>query len=171
MAACARGSCVHFCCGGKGKPVDPAARPYANFLNHENFLTAVAQRRNLIFDGSGRDPLNICGRVISRMVAAGYRVHMVMVLCSHATCLERAASRQAKTGRETPLGFINMVFKSLQTAVPIYLRNHAKIAERLAVYVNETQPVLKYDLIASSGPNAVDDAIALSSGLLKLPEA
>jgi hypothetical protein len=39
--------------------VDPSVRPYANFVNHENFLAAVAQRRHLIFDGSGRDPLNV----------------------------------------------------------------------------------------------------------------
>ena len=90
------------CCGGKGKPVDPRVRPYANFLNHENFLTAVAQRRNLIFDGSGRDPLNICGRVISRLTAAGYRVHMVMVLCSYKRCLERAETRRAQTGQPPP---------------------------------------------------------------------
>ena len=27
---------VHFICGGKGQPVNPASRPLANFINHEN---------------------------------------------------------------------------------------------------------------------------------------
>lgn len=161
--------CFHFVCGGKGKTVDTAARPYANFINHENFLAAVAQRRHLIFDGSGSKPLNICGRIISRMVAAGYRVFMVVVLCSHATCLERARARQARTGLETPLGFINTVFKSLQKAVPTYLRYHAKIAERVAVYVNEAQPVLAHDVLASTPPDGVASAMQTAAQLLALP--
>ena len=48
----------------------------------ENFLAGVGLRRHLIFDGSGRDPLNICGRVISRMRAHGYRVLFLVVLTS-----------------------------------------------------------------------------------------
>ena len=43
-----------------------AYRPVANFLNHETFLSAVAQRRHIIFDGTAKSVLNTVGRVISR---------------------------------------------------------------------------------------------------------
>ena len=163
---------VHFICGGKGQPVDPASRPLANFINHENFLISVAQRRPLLFDGSGRDPLNICGRVISRMAPNGYRVTMVIVLCSYARCLERARIRQAQTGRETPVSFIDFVFKSLQSAVPLYIRQHAHIAERLLVYSNEVEPQLRFMLTAQSvaeAPHLVEDAVEHALEYLAMP--
>ena len=129
----------------------------------------MAQRRHLIFDGSGRDPLNICGRVISRLAAVGYRVHMVIVLCSHATCRQRAAVRLAQTGRETPLAFVDMVFRSLQSAVPIYLRQHAEICERALLYTNEAAPELRIELNRGT-PHLVPRAVDLALGLLALPD-
>ena len=60
-------SVLHSLCGGIGREINPALRPYANFVNHENFCCGLALRHHLIFDGSGRDPTNICGRVIARL--------------------------------------------------------------------------------------------------------
>ena len=162
---------IHFLNGGEGKPVNPASRPMANFINHENFLVAVDQRRPLIFDGSGREPLNICGRVISRMEANNYRVTMVIVLCSYQACLERAKMRQAQTGRATPTSFINFVFTSLQSAVPIYIRNHANLAQQMLIYDNETTPELKFTLNAGTVKGTVEDAVAFAMDRLQVDKA
>jgi hypothetical protein len=42
-------------------------RNLANYLNHETFLAAVAQRRHLVFDSTGKSLANTCGRVIGRL--------------------------------------------------------------------------------------------------------
>ena len=42
-------------------------RNLANYLNHETFLAAVAQRRHIVFDSTGKSLLNTCGRVIGRL--------------------------------------------------------------------------------------------------------
>ena len=167
---------VHFTCGGKGKAVEPSYRPYANFLNHENFLAAINTKRNLIFDGSGRDPLNICGRVISRLAPHNYRVVIVIVLCKHQTCVDRGEKRAKITGRATPLGFINMVFKSLQKAAPIYLKQSVSssstgptIAERVLVYKNETEPELCYELGVDSEAQLLQKAVDLAGDMLVMP--
>ena len=126
----------------------------------------------MLFDGSGRDPLNICGRVISRMCAHDYRVTMVIVLCSYDKCLERAKLRQAQTGRETPVSFIDFVFKSLQNAIPLYIRQHAHIAERLLLYSNELEPQLRFMLTAQSvaeQPHLVQDAVDHALEYLAMP--
>ena len=162
---------IHFLNGGEGKPVNPASRPMANFINHENFLVAVDQRRPLIFDGTARDPMNTCGRVISRMEANNYRVTMVIVLCSYQACLERAKMRQAQTGRATPTSFINFVFTSLQSAVPIYIRNHANLAQQMLIYDNETTPELKFTLNAGTEKGTVEDAVAFAMDRLQVDKA
>ena len=105
------------------------------------------------------------------MRAVGYRVHMMVVLCSHATCLERAAARKAKTGREVPRAIIDKTFKSLQAAVPTYLRQHASITERLLVYTNDSksEPSLEFVLSPFSSPHLVPKAIELAKAMLALP--
>lgn len=66
-------------------------RNVANYLNHESFLTAVAQRRHIIFDGTGKSVLNTCGKIISRLRQAGYCIHLCVVL---ATFTVRAGTRR-----------------------------------------------------------------------------
>jgi hypothetical protein len=83
-------------------------------------------------------------------------------------CVRRADERAAVTGRATARSFIDMVFKSLQRAVPIYLRQQASIAERVLVYTNEEQPELAVELRPHM-PHLVPRAVELANRLLALP--
>ena len=153
-------------------------RPYANFVNHENFCCALALRRHLIFDGSARDPTNICGRVISRLRRAGYRVVFLVVLSSFAVSRRRAAARQAQTGRETSESFTRFVFTSLQAALPIYLRNVGAhlAADGVLIFENESDdvpPKLAFKLVAGTPKREHDAMVSVASSrcvqLLQLP--
>mmetsp|Transcript_13987 Transcript_13987/g.42657 ORF Transcript_13987/g.42657 Transcript_13987/m.42657 type:complete len:184 (+) Transcript_13987:899-1450(+) len=73
-------------------------RGIANFCNHESFLVAVGQKKHVIFDGTGKDLINTCGRVISRMKQAGYRIYICLVAASYDTCMRRVALREVMCG-------------------------------------------------------------------------
>ena len=172
---------LHGLCDSMRVPFDPTLRSYGNFMNHENFVCAIAQRRHLIFDGSGRDPVNICGRVGSRLRAAGYRIVFLVVLTSFATARRRAIERERRTGRATSEGFTRFVYASLQKSIPIYLKNVGDgpraAADGALLYTNETdggKPRLEHTLDgAARGKPAhkatLDAALALCDQLLTLP--
>ena len=176
-------SVLHAVCASLGQPFNPALRSYANFCNHENFSLAVGLRRNLIFDGSGRDPTNICGRVISRLRPAGYRIVFLVVLTSFETARRRAVERQRRTGRETSEGFTRFVYKSLQRALPIYLRScDVQAADGVLVFTNDVdgaRPRLECTLAAATGRRSpaeaaehasqLQRALALGREILTLP--
>jgi len=97
-------------------------RAVANVANHETFVTAIHQRRHVIFDGTGKSVLNTCGRVIARMRAAHYRVFLVVVLASHPTCWRRIELRRAATSRGVPEAILHATLRDLLHAVPLYLQ-------------------------------------------------
>lgn len=165
---------LHGLAAGMGQPFDPTLRSYANFVNHENFLCAVQARRHMIFDGSGRDPTNICGRVISRLRAHGYRVVFLVVLTSFATARRRALERERRTGRATSEGFTRFIYRSLQSALPIYLRGCGEsprsAAEGMLLYTNDAdgeRPVLAHTLVGAQrvGKHEEEHAAALEAAL------
>ena len=71
---------------------DTRLRGYANFVNHENFSVAASCRRHIIVSGSGRDPANICGVMISRLRPLGYKVAPILVLILSPPRVGRAPS-------------------------------------------------------------------------------
>ena len=176
-------SVLHGLAAGMGLPFDPTLRSYANFVNHENFCCAVQMRRHLIFDGSGRDPTNICGRVISRLRAHGYRVVFLVVLTSFDTARRRASERERRTGRATSESFTRFVYASLQASLPIYLRGcggERTAADGVLLYTNDKdggRPVLEHTLVGEhrSGEHADEhaatlaSAISLGKAMLQLP--
>ena len=100
----------------------------------------------------------------------------VVILCSFQTSRRRAAARQAKTGRETTEGFTRFVYKSLQTAMPIYLRSCGRASDGILVFENETdggQAKLAYKLAADQPRRERDEtmraAISRAAELLQLP--
>ena len=157
--------------GISGQTFQPTWRPYGNFINHENFAVAVARRAPIIFDGSAKDPLNICGRVISRLREAGYRVLFLVVLTPYEIARQRADERAATTKRITNDDFMRKVYEALQTALPVYLN---ALGPRLAadgalVFTNlGNAPKLEHTLTARSSPEDLDRAIKRAAALLQL---
>lgn len=111
-------------------------RDLANFLNLEHFFYAINRRSNLIFNATGKDIKNTAGRVISRLKAAKYKVYICVVLAKFSVVMERIAERKRKTGRDVPEPVVKSIFKGLQEAVPLYMKNQAKMADGLLVYSN-----------------------------------
>ena len=71
---------------------------YINMLNHENFLLALQQKKNILFDGTGKDPTNTCGRVLRRLKQFGYAVTICFVLCDLNTSIQQDAGRERQVG-------------------------------------------------------------------------
>jgi len=165
-------SVLHGLCSGMGAPFDGSLRPYANFVNHENFCCALGCRKSLIFDGSARDPTNICGRVISRLKPAGYRIIFCVVLSSFQTARRRAVARQQKTGRETTESFTRFIYSSLQKALPLYLASCGErgACDGVLFFVNDTdggRPTLEHTLVggARTGARASEHAAQLKAAM------
>lgn len=119
---------------------DNALRPLADNINHENFLITIAQRRPLIFDGTGKGPLNTCGRVIGRLSRAGYEVRLYLIATSFTTCLDRISRRALITGRSVPRGFVEAAAKALAKSVPAYLENLEGLASEALLFDGDATP-------------------------------
>jgi len=149
---------------------DNKLRNLANFLNHELFLTAIGEKRNIIFDGTGRNLMNTCGRVISRLKQANYRVFICIVLADTPTILQRVETRRKETGRGVPEAFVRSCVESLQTVVPVYLRGvlDAKLAEVVFLFDSTSGTVLRHKLESNSRQEDVEAAVVSATELLKM---
>lgn len=103
---------------------DQNLRTWFNYLNQETFLKAMRAHKPLIFDGTGKDLQNTCGRIIDRLHEENYQVTILIVLASYQTCLRRIEKRAKETGRTVPETVVEGAFKGLKTSVPFY-RNFA----------------------------------------------
>lgn len=148
-------------------------RMLANFCNHETFLATVSQRRNLLFDATGKDLLNTCGRIISRLRAAGYRVYIFVVISCFQSCLHRIKLRQEITGRGVPEKFVRMAFDGMKVSVPYYVNHQREIAEAVYVYENSMDGPLPNPKILSSetGSHTAEEVLSASLKRLSMPEA
>ena len=97
----------------------------------------VRLKQHLVFDGTGKSLLNTCGRVISRLRAAGYRIHLCVVLASFDTCVANIADRKMRTGRDVPLRIVRETFEMLRTAIDVYIDRHSEVADRVLFYNND----------------------------------
>ena len=143
---------------------DNSCRHMANYMNHESFLLALTMRRPILFDGTGKSLLNTCGRVIARLRAAGYRVHMCVTLASADACVANIAERREATGRDVPTKVVQQTFDALKPAVMHYLRHHRELTHTTLVYDNDArQAELAVELGSGDGEEAhLEEALALA---------
>jgi predicted ABC-type ATPase len=113
-----------------------AHRDVANFLNLENFFCAIGRRNHIVFNATGKDIKNTAGRVASRLLEANYKIYVVVVLAKFSVVMERIDERMRRTGRAVPEPIVKSIFEGLQKAVPIYLRNQAKMCDAILIYSN-----------------------------------
>lgn len=124
-----------------------AYRNVANYNNHETFLLAVAQRRHIIFDGTGKSVINTCSRVIGRLKANGYRVIVVVVLASMRKCWERIEARRKATDRAVPWSILASTTRELQRTIPIYVEGPRNgLCDSTYVLINEADGLPGGDL-------------------------
>merc|ERR1711972_676726 len=100
------------------------------------FFYTINRRSNLIFNATGKDIKNTAGRVISRLREANYKVYICVVLANFSVVMQRIADRKRKTGRDVPEAVVTSIFKGLQEAVPLYMKNQPKMADAVLVYSN-----------------------------------
>jgi len=148
---------------------DNRFRMLANFNTMEDFATALNQRRHILFDGTGKDVSNTCGRIISRLRSANYRVFVCIVAASKECCLTRISARQSKTGRGVPPEFVRSTIESLQTSMPLYISQQASLAEAVLVYDNDgDSPVGDPSYVIREGSNNAKEASAFVGRKLQL---
>ena len=151
-----------------------ALRPIANYCNHETFLAAVRERRHMIFDATGRQLLNTCGRIIGRLERANYQVVMCSVLSKRDTCWQRIESRRIATGRGVPGFIFNPTFDDMRTVVPVYLRGVASGLCTMSILSNnepDSEAKLglqqRYVLTSESSKEEIDATVAAAHVLLE----
>lgn len=143
-------------------------RPLCNMLNLESFFLSINQRYNIIFGGTGKDVKNTCGRVTSRLKQANYRIYYAIVLSTYENCKKRIRDRFEKTGRDVPDFVVKALFKGLQEAVPLYIKNQAQLCDALLIYENNTMGQKPTPLIVQGGRNEAQ-ALELANRQLALP--
>ena len=119
-----------------------------------------------VFDGTGKQVLNTCGRIIGRLRPAGYRVHVCVVLASYDACMARIRARFEATGRDVPLPIVQGTFEMLKYAVGVYIRKQAGLCDRVLVYDNDGDgaPAL---LATVANGQGVDVALAAADKYLE----
>jgi predicted ABC-type ATPase len=144
-------------------------RMLANFNTMEDLATAMDQRRHILFDGTGKDIGNTCGRIISRLRAAHYRVFVCIVVASQDACLARIEARRKETGRGVGLDFVQSTIQSLRnTAIPIYISKQTSLAEAVLVYDNEVDgPAAVPRFVVADGSNNASEALEFVSQKLQ----
>ena len=149
-----------------------AYRNVANYCNHETFLSAVAQRRHLIFDGTGKSLVNTCSRIIARLQGQGYHVIICVVLSKMATCWRRIEARREATDRAVPRGVLSATVRDLQRAVPVYIEGPQNgLCEATYLFANEDDDATEgLDFTIGADTPAADRAraAARAAGLLTL---
>jgi len=146
---------------------DNGMRNVANYLNHESFMIAGRMRKHMIFDGTGKSLENTCGRVVSRLKIAGYRVYFCIVLASYNTCMANIAERRARTGRDVPAPFVQSSFPAIRDSAKTYVNMQEHLAEQVVIYVNENLES-KLAVTVHNGQGA-KEALALIDQYFELP--
>jgi len=143
-------------------------RMVANFCNHENMLMTIGQRRHMVFDGTGKDLVNTCGRVISRLKQANYRVFICIVIARYQTCLDRIKERFEKTGRNVPTMFVRQAFEAMQKSIPVYIKGQQDLADAVLVFDNDAYGKASAPRVVQKGLGA-NECLAFANDYLTLP--
>lgn len=144
-------------------------RQMCNMLNLESFFLSINRGLSVVFAGTGKIVRSTAGRVTSRLKEANYRIYYAIVLCTFENCKKRIQERFAKTGRDVPDAVVRDLFKGLQEACPLYIKNQAQLCDALLIYQNNTpgeQP--PSPLIVQDGKN-VQEALELVKKQLEIP--
>jgi hypothetical protein len=88
-----------------GPDKDPPTRDFVNYWNHVSFGVALTKGSNIIFDGSGRESKNICGRTIARALERNYRIGFLVVTLPMTRIIGQIYERN-KGERQTGLGYV-----------------------------------------------------------------
>ena len=130
----------------KEKDSDRPTRDFVNYWNHVSFGVALKKKSNIVFDGSGRESKNICGRVIARALKKKYQIGFLVVTLPMTRIIgqiyERDHPRNAEAGvRQTALNFVQDTAVSLLYRVPEYML-YSCIPKQNIVFIenNRTEP-------------------------------
>jgi len=112
---------------------------------------AVAERKNLILDGTGKNTEKFIGR-IEALKAAGYHVHLVMPHIPLAEAVSRVGSRARNTGRYVPDNFV----REAHHVIPGNFEQIARRAHEFSLFDNAGP---KPRLVWAGGENQPDVVI------------
>ena len=101
-------------------------------INNESFKMAIAQNKNIVFDGTGRNFEWYSKNVIKLLKDLGYNVNLVVV----SNNVKRIQKRAEEEGRNVNAQYTTQVYKTLETAIAQYLDLDCDFTDNIFLYDN-----------------------------------
>lgn len=105
-------------------------------INNENFVLAIREKYNIIFDGTGKNFRFTYNNVITPLKKNGYKVVICVVLLDVLEARKRIASRFKETQRNVDEEFIVSAYAMLDSAILKYINLNEKQVDAIYVYDN-----------------------------------
>lgn len=109
-------------------------------INNESFDLALKNKKNVVFDGTGRDFDWYSENVLKRLKNNRYEVHLVIVSNNISVGLARAAERQRQNisnkSRGVDESYAKKAYNDLSYAIPKYLSLDCDYADYIYFYDN-----------------------------------
>lgn len=143
-------------------------RPIVNSINDSIFDRAIAGKKNIIFDGTGKNFQWYTENVINLLITNGYQMNLGIVTTKLNVALERIKSRAKQIGRDVGVEFATSVYKSLDISIPQYVSlNCDNKIMNIFVYDNTYQ---KLQLILQTHCDGVNKVIDCIGAICELSE-
>ena len=90
-------------------------------INNIIYERAILERKNIIFDGTGKNFEWYSENVLKRLTDQGYSVNLAISISNVDAVLKRIRDRATLTGRDVSEDYTRHVYDSLKTAIPQYV--------------------------------------------------
>lgn len=112
-------------------------RDYINLVTHTNFMLALQSGSDIIFDGTGKDPVNQCGRVMKRLKEHDYQIHVMVVMSTFNTAIDNIKKRAQQTGRDVPRHIVQGAIDDIRNNDVIRKMMNSDMVDEMTLYNNE----------------------------------
>lgn len=128
------------------------AHEESGVLAEKATAAAIAQNKNLILDGTGKNQDKMVA-TLRRMKAAGYHVHLIYAHAEKGDAVERAAGRADRSGRYVPLA----VLEDAHSKIPQNFDPVSKFADRYDVMMSRPPPHPPHELLTGPPEQVLDE--------------
>lgn len=116
---------------------DNRCRKKVNEINDFIYETAINEKKNIIFDGTGKDFNWYSEHLLKRLTDEGYSVNLAISIGNVDEALKRIRERAALTGRDVSDEYTVSVYDSLHKTIPQYVSLDCKyVNTRIFVFNN-----------------------------------
>ena len=132
-------------------------RKQANEINDVIYERAIAEKKNIIFDGIGKDFDWYSHAVLKRLTDIGYSVNLIIVTNKLDISIARTKAREKETGRHVDEKFVRDVHAILIDTIPHYISLGCNyVNTRMFVYDNSYDLRLVYQTHCDGSEKSIE---------------